>query len=52
MKAAIAGIAPRREAECSYDFEADIYSAPRASRLLPFALPALLLAMLAAFRLR
>jgi hypothetical protein len=55
MKAAIVGQAPRREAECSYDFEAEIYSAPRAGsglKLLPAVVPALLLAVLAAFRLR
>lgn len=53
MKAAIVGQVPSREAECSYDFEADIYSAPRrAPNLLPAVLPALFLALLAMFRLR
>lgn len=55
MKAAIALQAPNREAECSYDFEADIYSAPRGEsvpKLLPAVLPALLVAVFAVFRLR
>lgn len=56
MKAAIVGQVPSREAECSYDLEADIYSVPRAAetgfKVVPMALPALLLAVLAVFRLR
>lgn len=64
MKAACSGCAAdnvpkraalRREIECSYDLEADIYSAPHSRsglKLLPIAAPAMMLALLAALRFR